>query len=377
MTRSLVLPLVALFGTGCGISDPGMLAGAAGSAAGGQGGRAGSPGGRGGAAATGLTGGGGAGGAPRQCGGRDYVIERLPPHILILLDASDSMNESASGTTCAQGCGAASKWAETVAAIKATVSRTDIAVSWGLKFFPDTDGACSVAPLGVAVPPGPGNAAAIATALDGRTSANGGISNGGSTPTRAAENAAVSYFSTQTNPNPKFILLATDGLPNCVAGQTDTATDDSAGAVQSVENARAAGYPTFVVGVGIGIGNPTADATLNQMATAGGYPRAASPAYYPVASTAELESVLNTAVSTSWSCTFAIPTPPTNDGTTTRSHIGVRIDGTTIPRDNTHTNGWDYSDGSMMSIQLFGTSCDAVSAGEVHKVTVYFNCIAV
>ena len=142
-----------------------------------------------------------------------------------------------------------------------------------------------------------------------------------------------------------------------------------------MEYARTAGSPTFVVGVGIG--NPTADATLNQMAVAGGYPRAASPAYYPVASTAELEATLTTVVSTAASCTFAIPAPPTTDGTTNRSNIGVRVDGTGILKDQTHTSGWDFSDGSMMAIQLYGPICDAIVAGEVHRVTIYFSCLAV
>ena len=371
MTRSLVLLLVALIGAGCGAGDPGVLAGTAGSAAGGRGGRAGS----GGAAATGLTGGGGAGGVPWQCGANHYAVERLQPEIVILLDASASMDENAGGMSCDGGCGAASKWAATVAAIKATVARTDTAVNWGLKLFPDTDAACGVAQFGVAVPVGPRNAAAIATALDARPSSNGGIINAGSTPTRAAENAVVSYFATQTTPNSKFIVLATGGLPSCGPGQTDTTVDDSAGAVRSVENARTAGLPTFVVGVGIGIG--TADATLGQMATTGGYPRAAAPAYYPVASTAELEAALSTVVTMSASCTFALPAPPTTDGATNRGNIAVKVNGTSIPKDSSHVNGWDYSDGTMMSIQLYGPSCEAIVAGEDHGVSIDFLCLAV
>src|SRR4029453_7123301 len=164
---------------------------------------------------------GGAGGVPWQCGAMHYPIERVPPEILILLDASGSMNDTADSASCAEGCGPASKWAETVAAIRATVARTETAVSWGLKLFPDTDAACGVAQLGVPVPRGPRNAAAIAAALDARTSSNGGLSNAGRTPTSAAENAAVSYFATQTTPNPKFIVIATDGLPNCAQGATD------------------------------------------------------------------------------------------------------------------------------------------------------------
>ena len=374
MLRLLVVPLAVLIGAGC-VSQPGMLAGSGGSAATGAGGAGVGGQGGGGGIGVGASGGSGFGGAGWTCGGSDYVLKKLPPEILILLDASGSMNEDASGAVCVDGCGATSKWAETVAAINATVARTETAVSWGLKLFPESATAkCSVGNA-AAVQVGPNNAAAIATALASRTSANGGLANGGNTPTRTAENAAITYLQTLTSMSPKFILLATDGLPNCVPGQSDTAVDDAAGTVQAVEYARSAGYPTFVIGVGIG--NAAADATLDQMATAGGYPRAGSPAYYPVAGTAELESTLTTLVSVASSCTFALPTAPTSDGTTTRGLIGVRVDGVGSPRDPTHANGWDYTDASMNAIQIYGSVCDAITAGQAHTVSIYFYCLAV
>ena len=75
------------------------------------------------------------------------------------------------------------------------------------------------------------------------------MANGSSTPTRAAENAAVTYLTQRlTDPNPKFIVLATDGQPNCPAiGQH--VTDDAPGAVTAVTTAKTAGFPTFVVGI--------------------------------------------------------------------------------------------------------------------------------
>jgi hypothetical protein len=365
--RSLVLPFVALIGAaGCGLA-PSTLAGSGGSAAGGQGGR-------GGGAATGVGGSTGAGGfGAMPCAAIDYVVERLPPEILILLDASGSMNEDARGMTCDQGCGATSKWAETVAAINATVARTDTDVSWGLKFFPDAAaGACGVANDVVAVPVAPGNAATIAAALEGRTSANGGLANGGSTPTRVAEIAAVNYLSARTTINPKLILMATDGLPNCAPGQTDTTTEDTAGTVQSIAAALSAGYPTFIVGVGIG--NSATEAVLDQMAVAGGRPRAGLPAYFPVANTAELEAALLTLVQVARTCIFAIPPPPSSDGTASRSRIGVKVDDKFIPHDPTHTNGWDYKDASQGLIEVYGPVCDAVVADEIMKLSILFYC---
>src|SRR5262249_7454193 len=145
----------------------------------------------------------------------------------------------------------------------------------------------------LAVAVAPDNVAPIAAAIAGRTAANGGTSSSGNTPTRAAENAAVSYLSSLTDMEPRFILLATDGLPTCPP-RANMTLDDSPGAVQAVADARAEGIGTFVIGIGA---LPTADDTLSRMAMAGGYPRAASAtAYYPVSSTDDLIAALNEVV---------------------------------------------------------------------------------
>jgi hypothetical protein len=240
-------------------------------------------------------------------------------------------------------------------------------VDWGLKFFADTGSTCGVSPS-VAVPIAPGNAAAIAAAVAGRTSANGGLASGTQTPTRAAMNAAANYLSVVADPNPKFVLLATDGMPNCPqSGNMNN--DDSVAALQAVTAARAAGFSTFVVGIGLQIG--AADTTLSAMAVAGGYPRAGAPSYYPVGSADELVTTLRSLVNIARTCRFALGPPPP-DGSL--DAIDVLGDGTTIPRDPTHTNGWDYADATHTSIDLHGAACTAVSSGTVQRVNVVFRC---
>jgi hypothetical protein len=182
----------------------------------------------------------------------------------------------------------------------------------------------------------------------------------------------VTYFAGVTEPNPKYILLATDGLPNCT-GTTNNQNDDTPGAIMAVANARTAGIPTFVVGISAPAG--AANDAMNMMATAGGLPRAADPQYYPVTSAAELVTAVNALVTIAASCVFPVPPPPTNDGTTNRSNIIVRGDGNKIERDQTHTNGWDFTDGAMMSVTLYGPACDAVMAGTVQNVSIVFICV--
>ena len=179
----------------------------------------------------GLTGQGG----NMACGAVPKSSAKLPPDILIVLDASGSMNDDATNTSCGNmGCGATSKWALMTPAINQVVTDTQAEVNWGLKFFADS-GSCGVN-NNAAVPVAVNNSAAIGTAIMGRTSANGGVSNGSSTPTRSAENAAVTYLNglAQTDQNPKFIVLATDGLPNCPASGNMN-NDDSTGAVAAVQ----------------------------------------------------------------------------------------------------------------------------------------------
>jgi hypothetical protein len=291
------------------------------------------------------------------------------PDILILLDASGSMNNDLNDLSCTTGCGADSKWAQMVPAINQIVAATDSSVNWGLKFFADTDSSCGVG-SGLAVPIAPGNAAAIATAIAGRTTANGGLANGSRTPTRVVESVAANVLSTSTDTNRKFILLATDGLPNCAPGNADMAADDSAGAVAAVSDAASRGFATFVVGIATG-SIPVADQTLSAMAVAGGRARNGTPAYYPVSSTSELLAALNGIVGQAGVCTVAIGAPPPG---ATLDAIDVHGDGTPIARDPTHTSGWDYADAAHTSIALFGTACTAVQSGAIQSITIVFRC---
>src|SRR5262249_48223641 len=134
------------------------------------------------------------------------------------------------------------------------------------------------------------NGAAIKAALDAASPA-------GPTPTTAAIQAALSYFQSavDSDGHPKYLLLATDGEPNCGGGGGGGfggGADDSAGAEAAVAAAAAAGIHTFVVGIG---GNTGADQALTQMAMNGKEPNqtAGQKPYYSVSTTQDLVNVLN------------------------------------------------------------------------------------
>ena len=284
---------------------------------------------------------------------------KLPPDVLILLDASGSMNNTTDDLVCSGGCGAASKWAQLTPALDALVAANESTANWGLKMFADSDAACGVSNA-IAVPVAKMNASPIAAAIGARTSANGDLLNGSRTPTRAAVTAAARYLADLDDGNPKLILLLTDGAPNCPAAG-DSATDDSAATVQAVADARARGVSTLVVGIATAGGS--AERALNDMAVAGGRARTgATPAYYPVSNIADLKNTLTPLIATPADCVLALPPAPTD---TDWPPIGLRANGAEIPFDAGHRDGWDWTDTSQTSVRLYGAVCDDFIAGRI------------
>ncbi|HVU51129.1 MAG TPA: vWA domain-containing protein [Polyangia bacterium] len=293
-----------------------------------------------------------------NCGATQVGLQNVPPDLLIVLDKSGSMANDLNDMKCARGAACETKWADTTAAINMVVGQTDMTIRWGLKYFAN-NGTCGVTP-GAAVPIGANNGAAIMASI--------AMTNpGSSTPTRLAVQSGADYLMTVMDPNPKYILLATDGEPNCAPGQANDA-DDSAGAVAAVMAAATAGIPVFVVGVG---NVAPAIATLNMLADAGGRPQAGATHYYPVGSTADLVKVLGTIGDMIASCSFGLgqaPPVPNNVGVYGNGEASMKI-----PRDTTHMNGWDYGAG-MTSIVLYGAACDSVKNKTYKTVQAIYGC---
>jgi hypothetical protein len=297
-----------------------------------------------------------------NCAAVNQGAAPLPPDILIVQDRSGSMDWNADAT-CMRSCGVDSRWNQVTAALSQVVSTTDTMVNWGLKFFGSSN-SCSVT-AAPEVPIGPMNGAAIVDVI-GRTNT------GSPTPTRNGVNAAAAYMATLTDPNPKYLLLATDGEPTCnpdlPANMMNTA--DSEGAQMAVTNALNMGFKTFVVGIGDTMGA----ATLDQMAINGGMPQTgAATSFYQVTDTASLVAALQTILGRVGSCQFNIGRAP--NSMTSNEMIDVFGDGMPIPRDTTHTDGWDYSNADHTAIEVFGPRCEAVKAGTTMNVTVTFRCI--
>ena len=372
--------------------DPGGQAGGDGTGGGGGSSGAGGTGGRTAAAGTsgaagayvfvtaGTSGGGtsGAGGAKQclqdgvdcvpvnTCGLEMVGTDKLPPEILIIFDKSVSMKDPATGGSCGMPTACGSKMMEMVNAVSMVVTQTDKTIDWGLKLFADMGG-CGVL-AGATVPIAPLNSGPISQALMAAAADS-------HTPTRLAVQAGVTYLKTLTTPNPKFILLATDGIPNCIPGNKDQIAYDQAGATMAVADSVVAGFPVFVLGVGSGVTSnpkdgPIFDPTLTMLAAAGGKPRAGTPNYYHASSSADVVAAIGMIQSQVSSCVFNLgkaPPDPTN--------IAIRGDNNQhIPQDSTHTNGWDYATPDMKSVRLYGMWCDQVTNGTIKGVKAIFGC---
>src|SRR6185369_5972132 len=297
-----------------------------------------------------------------ECAHEAFELSRQPAEILIVLDRSGSMREPPSG-----GMAGTTKWDLVVPGVNEVVTATDASVSWGLKAFPEGEGmqcaagsVTNVIPVAIAA----NNAAAVTAQITATTP------DGVGTPTGDAINAAVTYLKTLTEPNPKFILLATDGEPTCV-GTTNNTNQARTFAVQAVTDAANAGFKTVVIGVATT--KAAATNALNDMAIAGQMPRVDSdptaPKFYLASTKDDLVKSLQQITGQVSSCVFNLTsTPPDPD------NIAVKINGQKAPRDATHTNGWDYLGTGYKQVEVFGQWCDQLKAADANKVNFILGC---
>jgi hypothetical protein len=174
------------------------------------------------------------------------------------------------------------------------------------------------------------------------------------------------------------IVLSTDGGPNCnvmldVGTCTCTSVDpmgqptcfgmptnclDDARTTQNVAMLAAQGIPTFVIGLDADA-EPAERMALDEMARAGGRPNTQPGqfAYCSARQPDQVRAAFDTIERSITRCTLRSPSRPDDPNA-----IMVSIDGTTLPRDTTHANGWDWTDTSFGRISFFGAACDTVAA---------------
>ena len=316
--------------------------------------------GRGGTTGAGGAAGTAGGNADGGCAPRVIELGRHPLNLLLLLDRSDTMKMAPDGTSCTGMPAGCSKWDQSVAAVSETTGGTATTINWALKLFGNgpvtpsgsSSANCLVNP-GATVPFASGSANAIPAALAATAPS-------GSSPIRAAETSAAEYLVTLTDAGPKFILLITDGRPNCASATQPTMADEAA-TILAVETAAAMGFPTFVVGFGTA-SNQNDDSTLMRMAEVGGTQR-----YYPVASRDELSTVLlGLSLLGAGGCVYPITPPPES------ARFEVRVGDQVVPPSS--TDGWDFANGRT-AVRFRGSFCDRAADGGLSNPTLTVSCL--
>jgi hypothetical protein len=305
---------------------------------------------------------GGSGGEPLvangECAQQNFVLSSKPADVLLVLDRSKSMIEH---TVPPMGL---TRWDAVVAAMTAVIADTEAAVSWGLTLFPEGEGSeCAAGSVTEAIPAPimPMNAANV----NGIIKSTMALGNG--TPTGDAIAKATNYLKSRGASN-QFIVLATDGEPSCPSGG-DAATEL---AVAKIGEAKAAGFPTYVIGVLDPDKNKGSFPRLNAMAEAGGTARSAdadADKFYDAYSVPELTSALTAVTGQVVSCVFELDKAPPD-----ASNIAVKINGAVVAQDKSKAQGWDYTSDEHTGLELYGDACQQLKNADENKVDIIFGC---
>lgn len=343
----------------------------------------------GGNTASGAGGGGGEGNV--DCGGDAVNAGQVPANLLLVIDRSESMLDTPAGFDD-------DEWTSLNGALQASLEQLPQTASVGLQLFPSPDdpeaenarcGMPGGSDLTVAITGAEQGVPAIAVALDDATPM-------GSTPTAAALARALDYFSDGPGfalPGNRFVLLATDGGPNCNAdlscGADECTTNLDGDCPQAVENCcagaagdgcldgdstlaaveslREAGITTYVVGIP---GSADYADLLDELAIAGGAPTPEpSPRYYEVGDSDELAQVL-AAITTQlvMTCDFQLDEQPPD-----KNKVNVFVDGEVVAQEG--DDGWEYDESTDPdSVVLKGATCERIQSDGAESVRFEFGC---
>ena len=302
-----------------------------------------------------------------------------PPNIYFALDRSGSM---------AQG----NKWDQVRQVVAQVLRGLGPRANFGATVFPGFEqSSCAlpkeVLPLSPGDPPG----------VDGNTTtallkATSGSPYGG-TPTAQALRSVLQSLRNVTGKT--FVILATDGGPNCNAGAScgfdqcmpniestpgcsplgplncceppegfRESCLDAPATNSAVLALKAAGIDVYVVGLP---GTATYGALLDQLAVSGGTALPTSPKYYRVDSSGDnqlLVALKKIAAKIVATCEFKLKEAPKDP-----SKVNVYLDEVILPKDP--VNGWKIESGT---VTLLGSACAKVLAGDVLDVRIIAGC---
>ena len=137
---------------------------------------------------------------------------------------------------------------------------------------------------------------------------------------------------------------------------------DGPDSVEQIEDLRAAGIDTYVIGL---LGDTDFDDVMNELAVAGGHPRSSKRAYYDVKSLDELTDVVQSiGFQVTHTCNIELSDRPPEANT-----LNVYFDAEVIPYGE--DDGWTLKD---EIVTLHGDACDELRSGDVLQVKLISGC---
>jgi hypothetical protein len=332
-----------------------------------------------------------AGPAP-TCGGMPFAASPVRANVLLVIDKSLSMADTPDGF-------GSDKWSAMHDALETALGAVQDDINLGSDLYPFPD-ECAV-PSGdkVRVPVQTGS-----TALPKILEDLAAAAPSGGTPTTAALARARRYFTTGAGAalnGERYVLLATDGGPNCNAdlscaasactvnldGQCPMAVDnccdpalagpgaeagclDDQAGVAEIEALAAAGVATFVVGIP---GTEAYAGSLAAFAQAGGRPNPnGPPKYYAVsamggaAGLADVLGVITQGLITT--CRFRLDAAPPDP-----ARLNVEIDGEVVPQPG--PDGWELDrTADPPTVVLKGETCARIQREGAQTVEIVYGC---
>jgi hypothetical protein len=277
----------------------------------------------------------------------EYAVQtsQVAPQILVVFDRSLSM--------------LANGWPQAVSAIQSVTAEFEQDIDFGLMVFPDEAGfTCTAGD--VDVPIKPHNAGAIQAFLSG-------LAPWGNTPTAAALKTAHATIGSgivapdQVVP-PKYVVLITDGAPNCAAGGVDQAmvTD----CISEISAMQKDDVQTYVLGYHID--DAAEKDALDRMAAAGG---TGDKKHRDIGDQQALVTQFKQIVGAARSCDFQLDAPVSDP-----TFVSVKIDGEGQQLED--ANGWQLG-ADMQSVSVQGEACQILRDGETHSIAVQVECVPI
>lgn len=333
-----------------------------------------------------------------QCGLTSVEATFSAANVLLVIDKSSSMDDQPEGFEL-------NKWEALKAALEPALTAAPRKMSFGLLLYPFRqqseipldcfEGCCELpaAPdaIRVGVEPASSSAGKVMAALEA-------ASPGGGTPTAAALDAALAYYTLGAGKDlkgDKLVLLATDGGPNCGASDAVCSAEqctpnldgvcpaeqgnccagegsyclDAAAVVEKIRALAEAGVPTFVIGIP---GTERYAEYLSEFATAGGVPNPHSgAAYYAVSAAGGVEELTRTFVDITThlvrSCDVELGAAAPD-----RSLLNVAVDCEVVPFQD--GGGWGISAEAPATLKLVGETCQRVRREGARRIDVLYGC---